>query len=92
MIRPRTRLLAALAIASVFATRNARVGAQALPQPDADDARLAAISGTRGVEMTFWFQPGRPGIAAQGTSTIRPNSMRIAETGSYVEIKYTGKR
>jgi len=22
--------------------------------------------------MTFWFQPGRPGVAAKGTSTIRP--------------------
>jgi hypothetical protein len=87
MIRPHTRLIAALAIASAVATGNARVGAQAPSKPgaDPDHARLAAMSGTWDVEMTFWFQPGRPGITAKGTSTIRP-----IFDGLFVEEKIEG--
>jgi Protein of unknown function (DUF1579) len=33
--------------------------------------RLIAMCGTWDAEMTFLFQPGRPGITTKGTSTIR---------------------
>jgi hypothetical protein len=39
---------------------------------DPEHGRLAAMVGTWDVEMTFWFQPGAPGVAGKGTSTIRP--------------------
>jgi len=35
--------------------------------------------------MTFWFQPGRPGITTKGTSTIRP-----ILGGLFVEEKIEG--
>ena len=41
-------------------------------QPDAEHARLVAMCGTWDVEMTFWFQPGKPGVNTKGTSTITP--------------------
>ncbi len=87
MIRSRTCLLAALAIAGAIVTGNARAGAQAPPKPgaDPDHARLAAMSGTWDVEMTLWVQPGRPGITAKGTSTIRP-----ILNGLFVEEKIEG--
>jgi hypothetical protein len=44
----------------------------AAPPADADHARLIAMVGTWDVELTFLFQPGRPGITTKGTSTIRP--------------------
>jgi hypothetical protein len=37
-----------------------------------EHARLTAMCGTWDVEMTFWFQPGRPPVTTRGTSTIRP--------------------
>jgi hypothetical protein len=40
--------------------------------PGPEHARLTAMCGTWDVELTFWFQPGRPGIPVKGTSTIRP--------------------
>jgi Protein of unknown function (DUF1579) len=40
--------------------------------PDPEHARLAAMCGTWDVQMTIWTQPGRPGMTAKGTSTIRP--------------------
>jgi Protein of unknown function (DUF1579) len=40
--------------------------------PGPEHARLTAMCGTWDIEMTFWFQPGRPGIPTKGTSTIRP--------------------
>jgi Protein of unknown function (DUF1579) len=42
------------------------------PPTDADHVRLGAMVGTWDVEMTFVFQPGRPGIMTKATSTIRP--------------------
>ena len=47
--------------------------------------RLAAMAGTWNVEMTFWTQPGRPGIATRGTSTIRS-----LLNGQFVEEKIEG--
>src|SRR5215813_5479463 len=38
---------------------------------DPEHARLVSMCGTWDVEMTFWFQPGRPGVSTKGTSTIR---------------------
>ena len=51
-------------------------------QPDPDHTRLVAMSGTWDVEMTFWPQPGRPGVSTKGTSTIRPllNGQFVEET------------
>jgi uncharacterized protein DUF1579 len=37
-----------------------------------EHARLTAMCGTWDVEMTFWFQPARPGVTTKGTSTIKP--------------------
>src|SRR5262245_31234202 len=34
--------------------------------------RLTALAGTWDAEMTFWFQPGAPGVKTKATSTIRP--------------------
>src|SRR5215469_5909401 len=53
--------------------------------PDAEHARLTAMCGTWDVEMTFWLQPGRPGIATKGTSTITP-----LFDGLFVEEKIEG--
>ena len=39
---------------------------------DPEHARLAAMCGTWDAEMSFMFQPGRPGITTKATSTIRP--------------------
>jgi hypothetical protein len=87
MIRPFSSLLAALAIAGITVTGDARAGAQTPPRPgaDPDHARLAAMSGTWDVEMTLWVQPGRPGLTAKGTSTIRP-----ILSGLFVEEKIEG--
>jgi hypothetical protein len=87
MIRPFGSLLAALAIAGVTVTGDARAGAQTPPRPgaDPDHARLAAMSGTWDVEMTLWVQPGRPGLTAKGTSTIRP-----ILSGLFVEERIEG--
>ena len=38
---------------------------------DPEHARLTAMCGAWDVEVTFWFQPGGPGITTKGTSTIR---------------------
>lgn len=65
MTRVRVCLRASLAAASVIAMTTAVHAAPA-------HARLIAMCGTWDVEMTFWFQPGRPGVTTKGTSTIRP--------------------
>jgi hypothetical protein len=65
------RLHVCLLAAIVAAGANGAIAAHAAPR-DADHARLAGMCGTWDVEMTFWFQPGRPGVQAGGTSTIRP--------------------
>jgi hypothetical protein len=43
------------------------------------------LCGIWDVELTFWFQPGRPGITTKGTSTIRP-----LFDGSFIEEKIEG--
>jgi hypothetical protein len=66
MIRLRPYVIAALVVASSIAattTANAQSGP--------DHARLTAMVGTWDVEMTFLFQPGRPGITTKATSTIQ---------------------
>jgi len=52
---------------------------------DPEHARLVSMSGTWDVEVTFWFQPGRPGITTKGTSTIRS-----LFNGLFVEEKIEG--
>src|SRR5579883_1470065 len=53
--------------------------------PDAEHARLIGMCGTWDVEMTFWLQPGRPGVTTKATSTIRP-----LFDGLFVEEKIEG--
>src|SRR5215471_16445803 len=53
--------------------------------PGPEHARLTAMSGTWDVEMTFWTQPGRPGLTTKGTSTIRP-----LFDGLFIEEKIEG--
>ncbi|HMF29521.1 MAG TPA: DUF1579 family protein, partial [Candidatus Cybelea sp.] len=55
------------------------------PPPDAEHARLVALAGTWDVELTFLFQPGRPGITTKGTSTIR-----TLFDGLFIEEKIEG--
>jgi len=55
------------------------------PPPDAEHARLVALAGTWDVELTFLFQPGRPGIRTKGTSTIR-----TLFDGLFIEEKIEG--
>lgn len=78
MDRPRTRVIAALAAALAIAAASTTIAA---PEHD----RLKALCGTWDVELTFWFQPGRPGITTKGTSTIRP-----LFDGSFIEEKIEG--
>lgn len=78
MSRLRICTIAALVVMSAIA---AATTAAAGPEHD----RLTAMCGTWDVEMTFWFQPGRPGITTRGTSTIRP-----LLNGLFVEEKIEG--
>jgi uncharacterized protein DUF1579 len=56
------------------------------PGPGPEHARLTAMSGTWDVELSFWFQPGRPAVVvSKGTSTIRP-----LFDGSFIEEKIDG--
>jgi hypothetical protein len=57
------RLLIALSLGTV---------AFAAAPADPEHVRLASMVGTWDAELTFWFQPGGPGIASKGTSVIRP--------------------
>ena len=78
MSRPRVRLVAALvAVGAIAAATTASAG----PEHE----RLTAMCGTWDVEMTFWFQPGRPGITTWGTSTIQS-----LLNGLFVEEKIEG--
>lgn len=67
-------LIAAIAILSLGT-------AAAAPQAGPEHARLAAMVGTWDVDMTIFFQPGRPGVSTKATSTIRSilNSLFIEE-------------
>jgi hypothetical protein len=78
MDRPRTRVIAALAAALAIAAASTTIAAP-------EHERLKALCGTWDVEVTFWFQPGRPGITTKGTSTIRP-----LFDGSFIEEKIEG--
>jgi hypothetical protein len=62
------RVLVAFVVLGAIASAPVRAAAP----PDPDHARLMAMVGTWDVELTLVVQPGRPGIAAKGTSTIRP--------------------
>ena len=80
MIRPRSCMIAAFVVASAIAAATTvhagrpalSVQASRAPGADPEHARLTAMCGTWDVEMTFWFQPGRPGVTTKATSTIRP--------------------
>jgi hypothetical protein len=68
----RRHVLAALVV-SAIGSMTPTIRAQAPsrnPGADPGHARLTAMCGTWDVEMTFWFQPGRPGLTTKGTSTI----------------------
>ena len=82
MNRARAFLIAALVAASAM---TALPAAGAAAPADPEHARLAAMSGTWDVEMTFWFRPGGPGLSTKGTSTIRP-----LFDGLFVEEKIEG--
>lgn len=75
----RTALLIPLALVATNAAATPTLG------PDPEHARLTAMSGTWDVEMTLWTQPGRPGLTAKGTSTIRP-----LFDGLFIEEKIEG--
>lgn len=60
-------------------------GAVVAAGPGPEHARLTAMSGTWDVELTFWFQPGRPPVVSKGVSTIRP-----LFDGSFIEEKIDG--
>jgi len=65
----RTRLtLATLGFLIAVAGGTSIAAAQAGPE----HARLAAMTGTWDVEMTFQFQPDGQGLTTKATSTIRP--------------------
>jgi hypothetical protein len=70
-------IAAVVAVSAIAATTNLN----AAPE----HGRLAAMCGTWDVEMTFLFQPGRPGVTVKGTSTIRP-----LFGGLFVEEKIEG--
>jgi hypothetical protein len=78
MTRRPARFIAVLvAVSAIAAATTANAG----PEHD----RLTAMCGTWDVEMTFWFQPGRPGVATRGTSTIKS-----LLNGLFVEEKIEG--
>ena len=74
-IRLMVALIAAIAITATILDAAA----------DPEHARLVSMCGTWDVEVTFWFQPGRPGVTTRGTSTIRS-----LFDGLFVEEKIEG--
>ena len=74
-IRLMVALIAAIAITATILNAAA----------DPEHARLVSMCGTWDVEVTFWFQPGRPGVTTRGTSTIRS-----LFDGLFVEEKLEG--
>jgi len=80
MVRLRLALVATLILCGGGAV------SLAAPPTDAEHARLVAMCGTWNVDLTFWLQPNRPGIAAKGTATIRP-----LFDGLFVEEKIEGE-
>src|SRR5262245_53105036 len=69
---------------SVFAAL-ITIAAATVASASPEHERLTALCGTWDVELTFTFQPGRPGITAKGTSTIRP-----LFNGTFIEEKIEG--
>ena len=80
----RVRLSATATLIGLCVIAAASVRGQ-MPGAAPERARLTAMCGTWDVEMTLWVQPGRPGISARGTSTIRP-----LFDGLFVEEKIEG--
>jgi hypothetical protein len=74
-----------LCVCVVAAFVIAHVGGARLRAADAEHARLLALCGTWDVQLTFWFQPGRPGVTTKGTSTIR-----ALFDGLFIEEKIEG--
>ena len=70
---------------SFVATLILVVAAALAAAPVPEHARLTAMAGTWDVDVTFWFQPGRPGVATKGTSTIRP-----LFDGTFIEERIEG--
>lgn len=77
MKRFHLRVIAAIVAVGSMATATAAAGPE--------HARLVALCGVWDVEVTFWLQPGRPGVTTQGVSTIRP-----LFDGLFVEEKIEG--
>jgi hypothetical protein len=77
-------IVLACGAAAAAPTRIAPASAAGAPA-DAEHARLAAMVGTWDVALTFWFQPGAPAVASQGTSVIRP-----LFDGLFVEARIEG--
>jgi len=73
------RLIAALVAATAIGATTLDAAA------DQEHARLVSMCGTWDVEVTFWFQPGRPGVTTRGRSTIRS-----LFDGLFVEEKIEG--
>src|ERR1700736_5922077 len=82
MNRPGACMIATLVVVSAIA---AATTVSAGPPAAPEHARLTAMCGTWDVEMTFWFQPGGPGVTTKGTSTIRS-----LFDGLFVEEKIEG--
>lgn len=69
MIRRRACLLVALAAAAAIPAASIAAGGASQARPE--HARLIAMCGTWGVEMTFWSKPDAAALTALGTSTIQ---------------------
>jgi hypothetical protein len=89
MSRPHARWILVLVALSAASAATIVTAAPSAPfqkrGSDPEHARLTAMSGTWDVEMTFWFQPGGPGVASKATSTIRP-----LFDGLFIEEKIEG--
>jgi len=74
-----------LVLAMLFTGWPCAAKESAMREVSADHARLAAMSGTWDVELTFHFKPGDAGVVSHGTSTIRP-----LFDGLFIEEKIEG--
>jgi hypothetical protein len=81
-----TLVIASAIVPAVIAEAPMRTTAVVVaPGPGPEHARLTAMSGTWDVELSFWFQPGRPAVVSKGVSTIRS-----LFDGSFIEEKIDG--
>lgn len=83
MNHSRARLPLFVVLCAIAVSVPAAPAAQASRGPE--HARLTAMVGTWDVEMTFWTQPGRPGLTSKATSTIR-----ALFDGLFIEEKIEG--